>query len=143
MTDPDRVEGGARKRTIVVVEDDAMFCKVITSALTGKGYNVFTFANGENADMAIRQNVPDLVVLDVMIPGRNGIDVCAGLEENPQFRDIPVVLMTCITNDSEKDDEYWRKRTGADAFISKQCKVGEMVNLIEDVLMRKKEDSKE
>lgn len=118
---------------VMVVDDDPALRHIMVTALRKAGYEVSSEENGKEADERIRKVRPDLVLLDVMMPGKNGLDVCRELKENPQYNDIPILMLTCLTEDSERNDDFWRNETGADDFITKPFPIGELLRRVENL----------
>ena len=81
---------------ILVVDDTPANIKLLGDLLRVKGYDVETAANGEEALAAIARQIPDLVLLDIMMPGLNGYEVCRKIRENPATALLPVVLCTSL-----------------------------------------------
>jgi len=79
---------------ILLAEDDRILRKAGETALRKKGYEVIAAVDGEDALAKARQDPPDLVLLDVMMPKIHGFDVLRGLKGDPQLRDIPVIMLT-------------------------------------------------
>ena len=121
-------------KRIVIVEDDRAFCRVMEQALRKQGYEVVAADSGTDGEAKIRELLPDLAILDVMTPGKNGLDLCQDLKKSEEYRDIPILMMTCMTEESEKDDNYWREQTGADDFITKPFPMGELVRRVRSIL---------
>ncbi|MBN2562455.1 MAG: response regulator, partial [Phycisphaerae bacterium] len=93
---------GAKR--IVIVEDDKGFRKVMEAALRKHGYEVLAADNGTEGEQMIRECDPALAIMDVMMPGKNGLDICQDLKKSEEHRAIPILMMTCMTEESEKDD---------------------------------------
>jgi CheY-like chemotaxis protein len=93
--------------------------EALASALRCRGYIVREAADGEEALERIQEEVPDLVLLGATLPGRSGFEVCTTLKKDERTRAVPVILLTSITRTVGGTDEEWRRRTGADAFLSK------------------------
>ena len=121
-------------KQILVLEDDATMRRVIVTALRREGYVVYEEENGLEGDRRIRALKPDLVLLDVMLPGKTGLDICEELKRDPELKTIPVLLMTCLTTESKQDDSYWRAETGADDFITKPFPIGELLRRVQRML---------
>lgn len=121
-------------KQILVLEDDSTMRRMIVAALRREGYVVYEEENGLEGDRRIRALKPDLVLLDVMLPGKTGLDICEELKRDPQFKTIPVLLMTCLTTESKQDDSYWRQETGADDFITKPFPIGELLRRVQRIL---------
>src|SRR5690349_12997 len=104
-----------RRRTrILCADDDPMIRRVVTITLEADGFDVCTVADGDAAyEEALRLH-PDVVVLDIMMPGRDGYDVLRALRDNPATADVPVVLLSAKATDAEVW-EGWK--AGADYYI--------------------------
>jgi len=123
-------------KTVLIAEDAASIRSIIAYLLRGRGYDVVESADGSDAlekALALR---PDLIVLDVLMPGKTGFDVCAYLKANDATRSIPVLILTSVTRDSGKSDDHWRKISGADEFVSKPFKAHDLLARIETLLER-------
>jgi DNA-binding response OmpR family regulator len=121
-------------KQVLVVEDDPGLRRVMVSALRHEGYIVHEEENGQEAERRIRALKPALVLLDVMLPGKTGLDICADLKQDPEFKKIPILMMTCLTGESKHEDDYWKNETGADDFITKPFPVGEMLRRVSRML---------
>jgi len=131
----DRQRGYETMRArILVAEDDRATRRAIVKALSRQGYEVEAVDNGNDADREIRQSPPDLVLLDVMLPGKNGLDICTFMKSDSTLKSIPVIILTCLTADSPENDGYWRERTAADDFLSKPFPVSELVRRVDRLL---------
>ncbi|HXG65918.1 MAG TPA: response regulator [Blastocatellia bacterium] len=104
------------KETILVVEDSPTDMRLVMSALAGKGYNVVTAADGEEALQKAASERPDLIVLDVILPKKNGYQVCRELKNSQETREIKVILLSSKNQDSDK---FWGMKQGADEYITK------------------------
>ena len=103
-------------RRILVVDDDPRLLHVVAMYLSIEGYEVDTAANGEEGLRLLEQKRPDLVILDVMMPGIDGLEACRRIKSNPETRSIPVVLFTAL---SRTDDVENGRAAGANRFINK------------------------
>src|SRR5579862_3829046 len=101
---------------ILIVDDEAQNVQVLSRLMARLGYDVRTASNGESALESVTSEQPDLVLLDVNMPGLDGFEVCRRLKNDPKTRLIPVVLITTL---SETDDRVQGIEAGADDFISK------------------------
>ena len=86
---------------ILLAEDDRILRKAGETALRKKGYDVVAAVDGEDALAKAREQPPDLVLLDVMMPKIHGFDVLRGLKGDPQLRDIPVIMLTNLEQPSD------------------------------------------
>jgi len=92
--------------TILVVDDDPSMIRLMEKKLTVGGYNVVSAASGNSGLQNAIQKVPDLILLDVMMPDMSGVDVVKGLKKNTVTKDIPIIFMTvCIDLKDDKGHE--------------------------------------
>lgn len=101
---------------ILVVDDSEVYLKLASSSLLGKGYRVITATNGEEALQKVQTEKPDLVLLDVILPGKNGFQVCRAIKSNEQTRNIKVIMFTTKSQDFDK---FWAEKNGADRYLTK------------------------
>jgi CheY-like chemotaxis protein len=104
------------RRRILVVDDDPRLLHVVSMYLTIEGYEVATANDGEEALRHVDERPPDLIILDVMMPGMDGLEACRRLKRDPGTRSIPVLMFTALSR--EEDIEEGRS-AGADRFINK------------------------
>lgn len=119
-------------KTILCVDDSPSALYSMTQALTEFGYNVITAADGEEALLKALETAPDLVLLDVVLPKRNGFQVCRLLKNSPATRDIKVFLVTSKTQDA---DRYWGIRQGADAYLTKPVDEDHLLRVVQEHLL--------
>ena len=105
-----------KQSSILVVDDNDLNLSLMRDLLASRGYDVATAMSADEAWAAIRTEHPDLVLLDVIMPGRSGYDLCRELKENSTTRLIPVVMVTGLT---DRDDRIRGKEAGADEFLTK------------------------
>jgi len=116
---------------ILIADDDQSILDVLAYNLEAEGFDVITARDGEEAWQLARDACPDLVVLDVMMPERDGLDVLTSLKAHPRTKDIPVVLLTAKTTDAE----VWQGwRAGADYYITKPFVLDELLHFVELLL---------
>ncbi len=102
--------------TILVVDDSPTDLRLMTSPLEEKGYRVITAEDGEEALEKASQELPTLIVLDIVLPKKNGFQVCRQLKTSPETEGIKVLLLTSKTQDS---DRFWGLKQGADEYMTK------------------------
>lgn len=102
--------------TILLIEDSITERTIITDFCKKLGISVTTAASGEEGLEKLHKNHPDVIVLDVVLPGRSGFEICREIKGAEQTKSIPVIL--CSTKSSDMD-KFWGKRQGADAYITK------------------------
>jgi len=116
-------------RTVLVVDDEFGTVEVLVAALEDAGYRVLTAANGRRALERLEENKPDLVVSDFMMPLMDGAALVRAIRSNPQFRDIPVIMM------SAAPETALRKHVdGYEAFLRKPFRVPALLELIASLL---------
>ncbi len=91
----------AAGRRILLAEDDRFLRKAAESALTRSGYTVVTAADGDEALARARDSAPELVLLDLIMPGRNGFDVLHALKSDPATKAIPVIVLSNLGQDGD------------------------------------------
>ena len=106
----------SRDSTILVVDDTPANVSLLLDTLGDEGYNVLVAEDGESALEQVDYSNPDLILLDIMMPGMDGIETCRALKENPETRDIPVIFMTAL---SEVEDKMQGFQLGGVDYIVK------------------------
>lgn len=101
---------------ILIAEDSITDSKYIESILEDKGYELIFAKDGEEAERLIQNEIFDLILLDVVMPKKNGFQLCRQIKKNEKTKHIPVVL---ITSKREESDIFWGKMQGADEYITK------------------------
>src|ERR1700733_3551263 len=96
-------------KKILIVEDDALMLEVMAYILISNGYEVFTLSNGNEVFNNIKLNHPDLVIIDLVLPGIGGLEMCQLIKLNRTTRNLPVIMCT----GDEEPTESLLKRTGA------------------------------
>lgn len=104
------------KQTILIVDDQATNLKLIKALLMKEGYHFITSQSGEEALEIVSETIPDLILLDVMMPGIDGFEVCRRLKNKETFKDVPIIMVTALT---EKEHKVKAMEVGADDFICK------------------------
>ncbi len=86
-------------KRVIVVDDDKEIRDIITFVLTRDGFEITTASNGEQLHQELAQFIPDLIILDVMMPGEDGYQICNVLRGDPRTQQIPVIIMTAHAED--------------------------------------------
>jgi len=115
MADP-RTIIGAAKPLVLVVEDEAALATMLRYNLEKQGFRVEEANDGQEALLRLGETQPDIVLLDWMLPGLSGIEVCRQIRRRPATRDVPVIMVTART---EEQDAVRGLNTGADDYITK------------------------
>lgn len=103
-------------KRVLVVDDSPTERHCINEILTKAGYQVTFAFDGEAGVVKARSDKPDLIVMDVVMPGLNGFQACRSITQDPETKQIPVIL--CTTKNQETD-KIWAMRQGAKAYVTK------------------------
>jgi DNA-binding response OmpR family regulator len=117
-------------KKILIVDDTKSIREIVAYILRSHGYEVVEAGDGLDAQEKATTLAPDLIVLDAMIPKKTGFELCAELKKDERYRKIPILMLTAITRDTGKSDEYWKEKSQADDFMSKPFKATELVGRI-------------
>lgn len=121
---------------ILVVEDEGNTRKTLTKILEKKGYAVISVGDGEECLEKAIEEKPDLILLDVLLPGQSGFGVCEALKNNVVTKDIPIIMVTGLIGDSARDAGLAK---GAKYLISKPYDPEDLLWEIENALKTSKE----
>jgi two-component system phosphate regulon response regulator PhoB len=119
--------------SILIVEDEEALTLLLRYNLETQGYEVETIARGDEADTRLREGNPDLVILDWMLPGLSGIELCRRLRARPETRQLPIIMLTARGEESERVRGL---STGADDYIVKPFSVPELLARVNALLRR-------
>ncbi len=127
------VSGSAAPRRILVVDDEPEIRLLVDRSLTARGYVVETAADGEEALARVADRLPDLVLLDAMLPRLHGFEVCRRIRSDPRTRTVPVILMTAIYRGWRFAQDA-RENYGAEDYVEKPFHLDDLQRRIEAVL---------
>lgn len=119
--------------TALVVEDCLTDMQILTRCLQQGGLNVLTANSGEEALTKLNTQKPDIVILDVVLPGCSGYEICREIKAAVQTSSIPVII--CSTKGGDMD-RFWGMRQGADAYLAKPIDQDEFVRTVKQLLDR-------
>lgn len=120
---------------ILIVEDEEPLSLLLRYNLEADGYNVETVARGDDADTWLRERLPDLIVLDWMLPGLSGIELCRRLRARQETKSLPIIMLTARGEESERVRGL---ATGADDYVVKPFSVPELLARVRSLLRRSK-----
>lgn len=118
-------------KKVLVVDDSPTDLKLMTAPLRDKGYEIVTASTGEAAMEIVSSDRPDLVVLDVILPGQNGFQVCREIKSSANTKEIKVLI---LTNKTQESDRFWGLKQGADDYLTKPFEGGDLVGSVERLL---------
>ncbi len=119
-------------KKILVVDDEKDMLFMLEKRLTAEGYSVITAANGTNAIALAKSQHPDIIILDVLMPGMDGGEVAAKLKEHPLTRSIPVIFLTALLT---KTEEYQENHTiSSNITFAKPLDTEELLAQIKELL---------
>jgi len=121
----------AWNRSILVVDDDEMISKTVRPILFSYGFSVLTAGTGEEGLQVARSQMPDLILLDVILPGLKGREVCEKLKEDPLTKEVPIIFLT--SKDSPEDVEA-EKKVGSAGHLTKPVNAKTLMAMIQDIL---------
>lgn len=133
MPPPETNRGRRAKPTILVADDQPDLLSLLTYTLESEGFQVRTAANGQEALDSIRHDPPDIAVLDLMMPVKDGFDVCREIREDPILQHLPVIILSASATKASKVEGL---NIGADDFISKPVEVAELMARIRMIIRR-------
>lgn len=125
-------------QTIYCVEDDEDIRGLVTYAVGSSGYEVAGFENAELFERALSERTPDLILLDIMLPDKDGISILKTLRNSAECADIPVIMLTAKGTEADKLKGF---NLGADDYVTKPFSVLELISRIKAVLKRVRANS--
>jgi two-component system, OmpR family, phosphate regulon response regulator PhoB len=125
------------KAKVLVIEDDRSLAEVLTYNLKAVGYEVLVATDGQDGLLKAETKLPDLVVLDLMLPVVDGLDVCRRLRAQPTTREIPIIMLTAK---AEESDEIVGFSLGADDYVTKPFSVKILLERIKALRRRRTSD---
>jgi len=127
------------KETILIVEDEKDIVKMLDYNLKKEGFKTLSVRNGEDAIDSARGERPDIIILDLMLPGIDGLEVCKTLKADSKTTSIPIIMLTAK---SQESDKVVGLELGADDYVTKPFSPRELIARIKAVLRRGKEKDK-
>ena len=111
-------------KRILVVDDEAQIRTMLTQMLEQEGYTVHTAENGEDAWRRLQEEKPDLILMDVVMPGQDGFQLTRAISRDPLYKDVPIFMCTSKTQET---DRVWGLRQGARDYITKPVEVTDLL----------------
>lgn len=123
----------SKGKKILVADDEPDILEIIEYNLKKEGYEVFTAKDGDDALQKARALRPDLIILDIMMPKKNGVEVCEILRMQPDFRDVLILFLTAL---SDENSQIRGLETGADDYVSKPISPKVLVSRVNALFRR-------
>ena len=120
--------------TVLVIEDSLVEQKAIALSLHRDGFNVLTVKSGEEAQEKITTCQPDVIILDVVLPGLSGFEICRQFKADPQTNKIPIIF---CSSKGTKLDKFWGLKQGAEAYLTKPLVSEELLSTIKQLINSK------
>ena len=124
-------------KKILVIEDDPATLRLVDYSLRHKGYQVLTASNGLEGIRKARNEKPELIILDVMLPGMDGFEVCHRLRSEPDTAQLLILMFSAKAQEIDRDTGL---KVGADDYLTKPVDPGELVSRVESLLTQKTGD---
>jgi two-component system, OmpR family, alkaline phosphatase synthesis response regulator PhoP len=124
---------GEPKRKILLVDDEPDIVSMTRMRLEASGYEVFTASDGQEGYGMAKEQKPDLLILDLMLPKMDGFQVCRMLKSDEHFRNIPIIMLTAK---SQKEDKDYAQKLGVDFFLTKPYEAKELLDKIAFLLKK-------
>jgi twitching motility two-component system response regulator PilH len=112
---------------ILIADDSQAELQIFRQALSSTGHTVVTVMDGEAAEEKVRAEKIDLIILDVIMPKKNGFQVCRDIKSNEQFKNIPIIM---VTSKDQESDKFWGMKQGADEYLTKPFKPEDLVRTV-------------
>lgn len=125
---------------ILIIDDNLLNLKLVTYLLTAKGYDIHTAANAEVALSILKTFQPRLILMDIQLPGMSGLELTKMLKSDPNYKNIPIVVITAYAMKSDKEKAI---AAGCDGYITKPIDTRTLPNIIGKYFFGEKNDTKE
>jgi DNA-binding response OmpR family regulator len=116
---------------VLIADDEHNIRNILDFSLHAEGFLVISALNGEDAFQKAVSSEPDLIILDVMMPGQGGVETCRALKADQRTSSVPVILLTALTG---RDDRDAGSRAGADAYITKPFSPQKVISAAQELL---------
>jgi DNA-binding response OmpR family regulator len=123
----------ALRPLILIVDDERRNRQLLEVMLGGEGYDLISAESGRDALDKVRERAPDLILLDVMMPGMNGYEVATSVKEDPRTRHIPIIILTAL---DDKSSRIHGLSAGAEEFITKPLNRHDVCERVRNLLRR-------
>ena len=118
---------------ILIAEDSETDLQFVKGTLKDSSHSFIIAKDGEEAEAKARAEIPDLIILDVIMPKKNGFQVCRDLKKDDNYKHIPIIL---VTSKSQESDKFWGIKQGANEYITKPYEPGELLKIVKKLLIK-------
>jgi CheY-like chemotaxis protein len=115
----------------IMVVDDTAVVRVLVKSILSRDYNIIEACNGQEAIDLSGREVPDLILMDIMMPGVDGYSACSAIKSNPMTKDIPIVMLTAVDYDLNR---RLAENVGASGYITKPFGIEDLKKVIDRLL---------
>jgi twitching motility two-component system response regulator PilH len=112
---------------ILIADDSVAELQIFQQTLQPTGHTVVTVLDGEAAEEKLKSEKIDLIILDVIMPKKNGYQVCRDIKSNEQYKKIPVIM---VTSKDQESDKFWGMKQGADEYLTKPFKPEDLLKAV-------------
>jgi twitching motility two-component system response regulator PilH len=112
---------------ILIADDSLAELQLFQATLQPTGHTIVTVMDGEAAEERVKSDKIDLIILDVIMPKKNGFQVCRDIKSNEQYKHIPVIM---VTSKDQESDKFWGMKQGADEYLTKPFKPEDLVKAV-------------
>ena len=120
-------------KKVLLIEDEPNIIEAVSFILSRDGWEVKTHSNGHDAMEAVRLRGPDLIILDVMLPGKSGFDILSEIRAEAQFETLPVLMLSAR---GQAKDMEMAERAGANRYMTKPFSNAEVLDAVRDLVAR-------
>jgi DNA-binding response OmpR family regulator len=112
---------------ILIADDSLAELQIFQATLQPTGHTLLTVMDGEAAEEKVKSEKIDLIILDVIMPKKNGFQVCRDIKSNDQFKNIPIIM---VTSKDQESDKFWGMKQGADEYLIKPFKPEDLLKAV-------------
>lgn len=117
------------QKSVLVIDDDMTIGLIIQTLLEDEGYNVQTLPNANELEKAIEKKLPDLFIIDYLMPGKNGAEVTAHLRKRPDTKDTPIIMVA-----ANQHYKSAARKAGVNVFLNKPFDIYELLHVVEQLI---------
>jgi twitching motility two-component system response regulator PilH len=112
---------------ILIADDSLAELQIFQAALQPTGHTLVAVMDGEAAEAKVKSEKIDLIILDVIMPKKNGFQVCRDIKSNDQYKNIPIIM---VTSKDQESDKFWGMKQGADEYLTKPFKPEDLLKAV-------------